>query len=239
MTTRSFHVGWANRARLATIICLGSLAIAMCSGAVADAGERPSAAEIAADMGLSTAELERAAGISLSEIDAGIAGLGPQSRAGADLGGANVLNLNRVGAHDWSGGASCTATGHREAPELGTTDTWWVIASHSIQCPPLVTSSTCEVMVYFPNYPSQPTTSSSGSGNDDCYARTAKSGYGWNVHGIMRGLWSAVATVYWVNTHPRSCFSSQAFIHCAYYTGFDIPGFGEPWDTFNWPPSDG
>ncbi len=77
----------------------------------------------------------------------------------------------------------------------------------------------------------------STTGEDDCNVDKWDCCYGWNLKGNMRGLWAAVATAYWRNNYPASCESSQFFIICGYHTAFNIPGLGDPWDTFNWAPS--
>lgn len=202
------------------------------------AADGPTVPEVAAGLGISVAQLERAAGTSLEELETRIGrvaeGAGTTSRG--DYSGGNLLNLTRVGAHG-TPGLTCNGWGERAAPEDGNSNTWKVYGRHRVDCPPLVTNSWCEIRIYFPNNPEYPITQHSTTGDDDCDVSKWGSGYGWNLSGNMRGLWAAVGTAFWVNNYPQSCESSQFFIICSYHTDFKIPGYGAPWDTFNWAPS--
>ncbi|HEX8084625.1 MAG TPA: hypothetical protein VF529_10075 [Solirubrobacteraceae bacterium] len=235
------HVARAARWRPSVPRTLACLLLALgVLAAPAAAQDAPTGQEMADRLGISTAALEQAAGVSLDELERKVQhlGEGAGSAALADYSGGNVLNLTSVGAHD-SGGLSCTGFGRRDAPEDGANNRWWVHGRHKVDCPPLVTNSWCEIRVYFPNRPDQRTMQHSVTGNNHCDADKWDCCYGWDLHGNMQGQWMAVATAYWVNNYPRSCESSQFFIICAYNTAFDIPGFGDPWDSFNWKPSGG
>jgi hypothetical protein len=222
--------------RYALLIGLGLVLTLAGAAPPAPANESMSAAEIATGLGMTAAEFEAAAGASLTEVDDRLRALDRSSRFG-DYSGGNLLNLTSVGAHDRAGGGlTCTGYGERGAPGAGN-NTWNVYGRHRVDCPPLVTSSWCDVKIYFPNNPEYHATQNSASGDDDCDVRAHGSGYGWNLSGNMRGIWAATATAFWVNTHPASCMTSQFTIICSFHTDFKIPGYGYPWDYFNWAPS--
>lgn len=230
------HVVRAATVRRIVMAALGLALVAPGLAPPALAGEAPTANEIASGLGLTPAELQAAAGSSLDEIDSRLDRLAPGSGTRGDYSGGNVLNLSSVGAHDRAGVPTCSGWGERAAPGAGN-NTWNVYGRHRVDCPPLVTNSWCEIRIYFPRNPEYADTQHSTTGDDDCDVSKWGYGYGWNLSGNMRGLWAAVGTAYWVNNYPDSCESSQFFIICIFHTDFKIPGYGAPWDTFNWAPS--